>query len=241
MFPIYNDLMNQAAYLHRLQRIDTQIDHIDSRLAEIERLLAEDERVRAAKKSADDARQTLEKSRLNLRSMEHSVTETRIKIDQSNAMLYGGTIRNPKELQDLQREIESLTHRLSQLEDQQLEAMINQEEAENLEQLAQTEYRNAQAKAIEEKAGLVGEQETLKKNRLRFIAERSVAITPISSSSLEIYNHLREQRKGIVVAVVEDNTCGVCGSQIRPAESQAARISPDLQYCSFCGRILFAG
>jgi uncharacterized protein len=239
--PIYNDPMNQAAYLHRLQRIDTQIDQTDTRLADIERLFAEDERVRSAKQLADEARREMEKARLALRSAEHLVSETRIKMEQSEAALYGGTIRNPKELQDLQREIASLKARLAQLEDQQLTAMILQEEAETTDQAMQRDLVSAQAQAVEQKAGLSGERTTMQKNHQRLEAERAAALPPILAHNLEVYQRLREQKKGIAVCTVEDDTCTVCGAEVRPAEGQAARQSSSLVFCSSCGRILYGG
>jgi len=239
--PIYNDPMNQAAYLHRLQRIDTQIDQTDARLAEIERLFNEDERIRTARQNADEAKRSLEIARQALRSVEFSVHETRVKMEQSDSALYSGTIKNPKELQDLQREIASLKNRLSQLEEQQLEAMIAQEEAEESERQAQDELLRAQAQMVEQKAGLAGERTTMQKNRQRWEAEKGAALPAILPQNLEVYNRLRDQKKGLAVSTVEDNTCGVCGSEIRPSESQAARISSSLLFCSSCGRILYAG
>jgi len=233
--------MNQAAYLHRLQRIDTQIDQTDTRLAEIERLIEEDERVRSAKLNAEEARRSLEKSRLALRSAEHNVNETRIKMEQSDSALYSGTIRNPKELQDLQREIESLKARLAQLEEQQLNAMIALEEAEANERLLQDDLLHVQAQAVEQKAGLAGERSVMNKNRQRLEAERAAALSPILPQNLDVYNHLRIHKNGLAVCVVEDETCLSCGSEVRLAESQAARMSSVLNYCKFCGRILFAG
>lgn len=237
----YNGDMNQAAYLHRIQRIDTQIDQTEARLAEIERLLSEDERVQNAKKRADDARRVLEKARQALRAVEHNVSETNIKIEQSNAALYSGTIRNPKELQDLEREIASLKSRLANLEDQQLGAMLEQEDAEASDRAAQEDLTRVQAQAIEQKAGLAGERGSLEKNRQRLAAERSAAVPPVLPANLETYQRLREQKKGLAVTVVEDDTCGVCGSEVRPAESQAARNTNQLHFCKSCGRILYAG
>jgi predicted nucleic acid-binding Zn-ribbon protein len=233
--------MNQAAYLHRLQRIDTQIDQTEARLAEIERLFSQDERVLSARQHADDTKKALEKTRLAQRSVEHSVSETRIKMEQSESALYSGTIKNPKELQDLQREIASLKSRLSHLEEQQLEAMIAQEESEAADHQAQTDLTRALAKSVEEKAGLAGERGNLQKNRARLDAERAAAFAAVQPQFLETYLHLREQKKGLAVTIVEDNTCGVCGAEVRPAESQAARNSTNLIYCKSCGRILFAG
>ncbi len=233
--------MNQAAYLHRLQKLDTQLDQIQARLAEIDRLLSEDERVRAARQAADNARRILEKSRLDARGADHLVKEQQIKIEQTEASLYGGKIHNPKELQDLQKEIESLKRHLATLEDRQLESMIALEEAEKITQSADTALDQTQAEVVQAKAGLSGERDQLLKNRQRLETERSAALSPIQEANLQVYNRIREQRKGIAVASIEDETCSTCGAPIRPAEAQAARLQSALHFCSSCGRVLFAG
>ena len=233
--------MNQSAYLIRLQRIDTQIDQTENRLAVIDRLLSEDERIRLAKLAWDESKRGLEKTRLALRSAEHNVQTTRIKIEQSESSLYAGLIRNPKELQDLQREIESLKRHMVNLEDIQLQSMLEQEEAEDLERKTVTDFHRTEAEVAEQKSGLSGERNALLKNRIRLQAERSAALPAILAANLEIYTRVRDQKKGTAVAAVDDDTCAVCGAEVRPGESQAARMQAALHYCTSCGRILFAG
>jgi predicted nucleic acid-binding Zn-ribbon protein len=238
---LYNDDMNQSAYLHRLQRVDSQIDQIEARLAEIERLLSEDERIRNARQEVEDSRRDLEISRQALRAIEHNAHETRIKAEQSEASLYGGSIRNPKELQDLQREIDSLKRHLSALEDEQLQAMLDQEEMEKKYQSAQDKLNRAVAEVTQQKAGLAGERDSLSKKRQSLEAERSAALGPVLPQNLETYIRIREQKKGIAVTAVDEDTCAICGAEVRLGEGQAARMQSNLHFCTSCGRILFAG
>ena len=52
------------------------------------------------------------------------------RVGQAEASLYGGHVQNPKELQDLQKDVASLKRHLETLEERELEAM---EAAENAE------------------------------------------------------------------------------------------------------------
>ncbi len=238
---IYNDGMNQAGHLHRLQRIDTQLSHIEGRVKEIDRLLAEDERLVTAKYNSETARTHLEKARLTLRSAEHTVSEQQLKIEQTNSTLYSGTVRNPKELQDLQKEIISLKKYLETLEDQQLQAMMDLEEAEQVNQIAQAELIRVQAEVIQSKAGFSGERDQLLSKQESLSAERLAALTAITPVNLDLYDHLRSLKGGLAVTTVEDETCTLCGAPIRLAEGQMARMQTSLVYCSSCSRIIFAG
>lgn len=233
--------MNQAAHLYRLQKLDTQLDQIQARILEIDRLLAEDEQVRNALTAAEDAKKVLLKAQIDSRNSESLVHDQQIKIEQNESALYGGKIRNPKELQDLQKDIESLKKHLGHLEEKQLEAMINLEDAEKSHSNAELFLSQTQAEVIQAKAGLAGERDGLIKNRQRLETERSAALSPISEPNMAIYTRIREQRKGSAVASIVDETCSVCGAPIRPAEAQSARLQSALHFCSSCGRILFAG
>jgi uncharacterized protein len=233
--------MHQAFNLFRLQQIDTQIDQTQASLAEINRLLAGDEAVRAASQSIEESGKALHQCQQNLKQMEFAVREQQIKIGQSEAALYGGRIHNPKELQDLQKEIASLKKHLATLEDQQLEAMLAVEEAETREQAAQEALSQAKASFAEKSAGWLGQKDFFLRNLDRLQAERSAALSLITNESLQTYENMRKRKNGVAVTSVKDGSCSVCGATIRPSELQAARAAQNLVYCSTCGRILSAG
>ena len=233
--------MNPAFHLYRLQMIDTQIDQIEASLREIERALSSDPAVILAQSEAEEADKFIRQARANLKQVEFSVHEQQIKIGQSEASLYSGRIKSPKELQDLQKEINSLKKHLSNLEDQQLEAMIAVEEAETREQSAQAALNQARANFAERSAGLLGQKEKLERNLERLQTERKTVISLPSKESLEVYEQLRRRKSGIAVTIITDGSCAVCGTTIRPSELQAARAAQDLVFCSSCGRILYAG
>ena len=122
--------MSQSFKLFRLQQIDSELDKIYSRLNEIEAKLADDLQIRLAQEKVEDAHQEQNDAALQLRRAEVDVQSQRSKIEQSEATLYSGKVKNPKELQDLQNEAEALKRYLTILEDRQLEAMLVLDDAE---------------------------------------------------------------------------------------------------------------
>lgn len=233
--------MNPAFHLFRLQLIDTQIDQIEASLRDIQRLLSSDEAVNQARANADEAYNKLHEARTNLKQIEFSVHEQQIKIGQSEAALYGGRIHNPKELQDLQKEIASLKKHLASYEDQQLEAMMAVEEHEVQEKSTQLALNQATANFAEHSAGWIGQKDQLTHNLERLITERSTALALASKESLQTYELLRKRKSGIAVTTIKDGACSTCGTTIRPSELQAARSAQEIVYCSSCGRILYSG
>lgn len=233
--------MNQAFHLYRLQQIDSQISQVENQLKEVERLLAGDEEVQKAQKAVDDQNKLLQKMRQDLKETEFLVRNQILKIEQVESSLYSGKVRNPKELQDLQKEIASLKKHLVNLEDKQLEAMVAVEEKEQAVKEAESLYSEVKAKFLENSAGWAGQKENLLRNLERLSAERAPTLTLIDHESLSVYSKLRLRKNGVAVTSVNDGSCATCGGTVRPAEIQAARNVVALCFCSSCGRILYAG
>lgn len=233
--------MNQAFHLYRLQQIDTQIDQVEASLAEINRRLAGDEAVQQGMQAVEGAEKALHRCNQALKQAEFAVHEQQMKIAQNEASLYSGRIHNPKELQDIQKEIASLKKHLAVLEDHQLETMLAVEEAEAQDKTARAALTKAQATFAEKSSGWLGQKELLTHTLERLRAERAPALSLVAKESLQLYENMRKRKSGVAVTTIQDGSCSVCGASIRPSELQAARSAQDLVVCSSCGRILYAG
>ncbi len=232
--------MSQTLDLYRLQLIDSQRDQIASRLAEIERILAEDRDLACAQAQVNAAVQANQAANKRLRLAEESVHAQHIKIEQSEATLYGGKVKSPKELQDLQNEVASLKKYLGTLEDTQLEAMLALEETEEQHKVELANLEEVQALVARKHGDLNSEQARLKKNMERLDAEHKATLPSIQADVLELYEKLRQQRHGLAVANVVDKTCEACGTTLTPSSWQAARSPHQISRCPTCGRILYA-
>lgn len=233
--------MNEILHLFRLQKIDSQLDQIESRLAEITRIFESDESLQQAENRVKENLAILDQAKRNLHVRENAVEAQKIKLETDEASLYSNLIRNPKELQDLQNKVASLKRHLSTLEDLQLEAMLEVEEAEKVLQIVLVDQTNVQATFTVQKAGLLGERAQLLRNQERLITEREAITATISIENQQLYARLRKQKRGVAVSSVNEGACTACGAVLRPAEIQEARSALQNAYCSSCGRILYAG
>jgi predicted nucleic acid-binding Zn-ribbon protein len=233
--------MSQIFKLFRLQQIDSQLDSLRARMQEVERLLAQDETLRAAQAGRDEAAGQTQEARKALRRLEENVTAQRIKIEQTEATLYGGKVRSPKELQDMQNEAASLKKFLTVLEDRQLEGMLAVEEAESAEKSAEERLESVRLKLARQHATLIEEQARLKNEAERAELEREVTVATIPADELRLYDQLRKQRRGVAVAKVTNRACAACGTTLSAALLHAARVSTEITRCDTCGRILYSG
>ena len=233
--------MSESFKLYRLQQIDSELDKSFTRIKEIDRLLADDHQIRISQGNLDRAKKVNFEAEKRLRNAEQNVSDQRIKIERSQAALYGGKITNPKELQGLQHESESLKRYLITLEDQQLEAMLALDDAEAGYIEASEAHVKAETLVAEQKAKLSEEKSELLQQIERQQNERNAASANIPPTELGIYETLRKKKNGIAVARVMEKTCGACGSTLSATIYSSAQVPSKITRCSTCGRILYAG
>jgi len=232
--------MSASLGLYRLQQVDRQIDHARSQLDTIRKTLENDSELQQALKELDTSKANHHHAVNAMNNAEAEVGAQRIKIEQAESSLYGGKVQNPKELQELQKDIVSLKKRLVTLEERELEEMVKAEDAENNLRSAQTKLELMQARLGDEHKKLVAEQSTYSIKLEQLSEERDATTATIESELLRVYENLRQQKRGVAVAEVNDNSCRSCGATITSALLQNARSQKQLAHCPTCGRILYA-
>lgn len=233
--------MSASLGLFRLQQVDNRINQVEARLAQVQAILANDAELQGALARLESAQARERELEGSLHRSEQETQAQKIKIEQADASLYSGGIHNPKELQDLQQDVASLRKHLAVLEERQLEWMLEMEEAQTVRTQAQQELQVVQARLGEEHGGLITERSSLLHDRARLESERQAAVSAIAAGTLSLYEELRQERRGVAVAEVQDGGCAACGTTLTAAQHQSARQGLQLVHCPSCGRILFAG
>lgn len=233
--------MNLAFQLSRLQKMDSELDQITFRKNEIVRLIQDETIVNEVKTRLNEKQSELDNSQKVLKKIEEKNNQLQLKLQEDEHALYGGKIKLPRELQDLQNEIASLKKQATAQDEDQLNTMMTIEDLENEKSLIQKDLIAAISVFETKVAGLKGELSSLEKKKENLLAERDAAIQNVDAASLERYETLRKAKRGLAVAIVVDQACTACGATLTPADWQAARSPQRLVTCSSCGRILYAG
>ena len=160
--------MSAALGLYRLQQVDSQLDHTHARLKAIQQILENDEELRRSMERCAAAEKQYKETERLLKLSEQEVEKQRIKLQQTEASLYGGLVHNPKELQDLQKDVVSLKKHLETLEERELEAMQASEDAENELKNAQADLESVKASKGEQFQSLTKESTVLNRDLERF-------------------------------------------------------------------------
>lgn len=231
--------MSKAETLYRLQTIDLEIDERNRRLKEVKATLEGNEELRRVRQALQDGEKKLSRQRTKLRDRELEMQSLVNKIASVEDRLYSGRIKKPKELANLQDEVQYLKRRKGELEDQVLETMIEVEESEasvteQRERLARLEedWQEAQARLSAEQGELTNRLSQLK-------ADRAKLQRTIEAGDLALYEDLRRRRGGRAVALLEGELCQACGVTLPTSKVQQARQGEVLTLCGSCERILY--
>ena len=231
--------MTTAAELYSLQEIDLAVDNVMATLADVEARLGEIEALIDARERAAQKREAVLALKAPQKELEWAVEEARRKASDIEKKLYGGGVRNPKELQDLQADLAALQTQVRRREDDLLNLMVQLDEAE-------AELREAEAALAAMEARWRSEQESLRKQRRELQGElaelegkRAKQANGIDAGVANLYQLLRERRQGRAVAKVEQGMCQGCRIALPMSVTQKARAGLGLVQCVSCERILF--
>jgi len=233
--------MSRASSLYRLQQLDFELMNSHERIKEIQQILEDDKAIVRLREILETSEIQLKDTRTIHSAARHDVDSQRAKIEQTEKTLYGGLVRNPKELQERQQEAESLKRYLVALEDRLLEAMIHLDEMQEQRDTADEALTRALEIQVHQHRDLKQELEDLLAKIERLDAEREAALASVVQEDQELYEDIRKRLGGRAIVLVQEGSCSACGMVVAHSVQQSIRSGSDLIRCGQCGRILYAG
>lgn len=233
--------MAQVTDIRTLQEIDDEAAKLRATLDDVERRLLGSESLNEARTAHAAVEAELAETRRTQRLTEGEVAALTAKIEPEEKRLYDGSVRNAKELQNIQHELELLKQQRSKLEDQLLDVMANLERIEGDHRLASAALASEEARWEKDRADLGDEAQRLNGQIVRADARREAQKLKINPRNLAVYEDVRRRRAGVAVARVSGGTCGGCRVGIPEAVRRRAFEADLLAQCPNCERILYVG
>ncbi|HUV29165.1 MAG TPA: C4-type zinc ribbon domain-containing protein, partial [Anaerolineales bacterium] len=140
-----------------------------------------------------------------------------------------------------QQESEALKRYLETLEDHQLVAMLELDEAESQFREAENNLTDIENQVAAQRKILATEKSELIHDLQRQESERDATASNIDIYDMRSYDMLRKQKNGIAVARVVEKTCAACGSTLTASTFSSAQVPTKITRCNSCGRILYVG
>jgi predicted nucleic acid-binding Zn-ribbon protein len=233
--------VRKVQVLAQLQQIDSSLDRARERLAAVEALLEDRSALTDVEAEHQATQAELHRVSGEQHDLELELADLRAKLEAVDGKLYGGTVRNPKELQDLSNDATQYRGLISTREDRLLELFDTVEAVTQRASDAAARWQQAQARHSESQQSLRAEQAELRRRIGELDQQQAARRAESDPSSLRSYDGLRLTRGGLAVAEVAQRTCQGCRVSLPASLEQRAKTSDDLVICQSCGRILHAG
>jgi predicted nucleic acid-binding Zn-ribbon protein len=229
--------MSVARQLYQLNEIDLEVADDERKLEQVNSQLGKDEVIVAVQQRLGMEEEKRAELQRQQRSLELEIDDLAGKMKKGEDELYSGRINNPKELSNLQHEVELLKAKRDQLETKDLELMEQVESVEAGMSALQDELKEVTSEWQREQEQLGKEKAALESSLNDLKQKRQALVSGIESKAVTLYEHLRKN-KGFAVARVEQGICRGCRISLPSSELQQVRSSALVQ-CSSCGRILY--
>jgi predicted nucleic acid-binding Zn-ribbon protein len=226
-----------------VQELDSRIDHLNHQLSSIpeaERLRELAGRRTAMSNAVRDLRIQVDDLTAEQKRADADVEQVKTRRARDQGMIDAGQVKDPKALERMLGELESLHRRITSLEDTELEVMERLEEAqsaleERSAELSEMEGQEAELRsAFEQKAG------DLRTELEQVRAERATMVPGMPEDLLALYEKLRAQKGGVGAAALRRRACEGCRLTLNASDLGiiAKKPTDDVVRCEECDRIL---
>ena len=229
--------MSGARDLARLQDVDSRIAALRADIDGTEAQVRRDPELERARVAAAEAEQERRRREQEASAAETEMNALAARVRTLDRRLYGGSVHNPQELVEMQRELETLRARareseeraIALLEDAETSASDERSRIAGLE--AEEERRAASLEPLRERvAGLTAQLENA-------IAERESVVAALDPGAVALYARVAQRRRPAVAGLAGDS-CGGCHLPLSNEERRLVRAGAQIVQCSNCDRIL---
>ncbi len=212
--------MSKGKQLYELQEVDLEIDAKRETLSEVLSRLGESEVLDEVRLSLARDEEKLVELQRTQKEVEREVEDLQAKAAMATDKLYGGTVKNPKELTSLQEQLSNFKRKIGDGDDKTLDIMSEVEAAQKEVSLKRNEVTKIEEEWQAEQASLSQEQTELSVALTTLEPRRKELASRLDTLSLELYEDLRQKRQGRAVAKLERGMCQGCRIALPMSELQ---------------------
>jgi hypothetical protein len=229
--------MSLPGQLYELQQVENEFQKKQKIVEQIDQQLSENQALLEAEAKLATRKEQLAEAKRKQKIAEWELEDLQEKVNSLNKKLYSATIKNPKELLNLEHELESLKRELRKKEDILLD-MMGEVETMQGEVTASSEKLERLEQERQQKQEALNQERAEVESQLVSLDQRKQELRgQINPGALQLYEETK-LTKGQAIARVEQGRCQGCHVTLPMTEWRRAR-SGELVQCGNCGRILY--
>ena len=227
--------------LLNLQKIDSERDKLQRQIAGLDGGAAAQRGSSSARASAQEQHNSAAKSAGALKDAELELAGLEKKLKSYEDRMRTGTITNPREVANTEREINQLIRQRASLDEKILTLMEEGEKLRTAVTEADASAREAEQRYHTQVDSMRAQREEWEASLSALTRRRAEAAALVTDPALlKRYETIRSRpaSSGVAIARVEDSHCGGCHTQIGTQEAHRAYEGAQVTLCENCGRIL---
>ncbi len=168
------------------------------------------------------------------------VEQVKTRRARDQGMIDAGQIKDPKALERMLGELESLHRRINSLEDTELEVMERLETAQTSLDARTAELEAMSGEETELRAAFERQAGNLQSELESAKAERVTTASGVAADLMALYEKLRIQKQGVGAAPLRRRECGGCRLALNASDLGRIAKAPsdEVIRCEDCSRIL---
>jgi predicted nucleic acid-binding Zn-ribbon protein len=229
---------DQIRRLVELQKLDVEIfekkREMRTKPAEVEELKQHFE---AKKSRLNQLQEQLKTCQLKRKEQELELQQKEDQAAKANAAL--NSLKTNKEYTAKLSEIEHIKADKSIIEEKILKAF---DEADAVNQLIEKEKLVVvdEEKKYQQKKKAVEDELKLIEDRVKVLESQRKQLMPgVDASVLDRYEKILQNKDGLAIVPVTNNSCGGCYMNLRPQNINSIKMGQDLNECEYCARIIY--
>jgi predicted nucleic acid-binding Zn-ribbon protein len=233
--------MDEARILLELQDLDLKVLRLNKRLDE----MPEKRSILSLRAKLADVKNLLERSSAvgrvvdaRLARLEDEAGAVTVKMEAEQAKLLSGQVKNPKELQAISMELDSLKRRRDALENDELAEMAKREDADAQETKVRAVLEAGARKEAELVADFKKQGSALVSEIEQLTARREALVGSLAAELVARYESIREVKHGIGVGVLDGHMCGACRVSLPNDQLERLASGPPIGTCPKCQRLI---
>ena len=226
-----------------VQELDSRIDNLTHRLASIPEAAALREladRRTAVANQVRDLRIEVDDHTREQKRADADVEQVKTRRARDQGMIDSGQINDPKALERMLGELDSLHRRINSLEDTELEVMERLETAQHALGERSAELTAIETEEVTLREALEAKAGDLQRDVEEARAERVTTASGMPEDLLALYEKLRAQKGGVGAAALRRRECEGCRLTLNASDLGiiAKKPTDEVVRCEECDRIL---
>lgn len=225
--------------LYKLHQVDARLIELQARAASLDKGQEEASEFKRIATESEPLRKDADSKKLNLTDVENRLASNRDKLAKFQKQLYDGSVTHPREIENIQKEVEQLEGLVTKGEGDIERLRPDADTAQEIVEEIKSQLRTLKKQVGKKQEKAKEAHQLLQEEYKQAAAKRKPLLEGIDPALIRAYEAARKKTGSTGMATVTSGgSCSACGVPVAERTMTMVR-SGKATPCEGCGRLLF--